>query len=181
MKEKSKMFLLAGGMLALFILTYLGYQVLSQKGNQGVSESKKIAPPFTVKSMKDGKLVSLADQKGKNVVLNFWASWCPPCRDEMPHFDKVAKELATNNSITFMMVDITDGVRETEDKAAKYIKDNGFSFNVYFDITAKAANDYGIRSIPSTYFIDTNGSIQNTKIGSMKEAELRSAVATLLQ
>lgn len=109
---------------------------------------------FTVYD-KDGKPVKLSDMKGMPVVLNFWASWCPPCKAEMPDFDEIAKQY--EGKVAFMMVNLTDGQSETLDSAKSFISSMGYTFPVYFDTTSEAAYTYGIQSIPTTFFIDAEG------------------------
>lgn len=111
------------------------------------------APDFTVQDM-DGKEVKLSDFIGRPVVINFWASWCPPCKYEMPEFEKVYQELG--GDVAFLMIDLVDGQRETKEKGAEYVQSQGFTFPVYYDF-GEAATAYGVRSIPTTYFIDAGG------------------------
>ena len=111
------------------------------------------APDFTVQDM-DGKEVKLSDFIGRPVVINFWASWCPPCKVEMPEFEQVYQELG--GEVAFLMIDLVDGQRETKEKGAEYVQGQGFTFPVYFDF-GEAATAYGVRSIPTTYFIDARG------------------------
>lgn len=119
-------------------------------------KEKIIAPDFTVVDGNDD-LVKFSDFLGKPIVLNFWASWCPPCRAEMPDINRVYEELGED--VTFMMVDLVDGQRETQEKGTRYIEEQGFSFPVYYDTQQDAAARYGIRSIPTTIFIDREGNI----------------------
>ena len=114
------------------------------------------APDFTVYD-KNGKPVKLSDMKGTPVVLNFWASWCPPCKAEMPDFDEIAKEY--EGKVAFMMVNLTDGQRETQSSAQAFIDSMGYTFPVYFDLDSEAAYAYGIQSIPNTFFIDSDGNL----------------------
>ena len=112
------------------------------------------APDFTVTD-KDGNEVMLSDFVGKPVVLNFWATWCGFCKQEMPEFDEVYKEMG--EEVAFLMVNATDGKRETVEKASQYIADNGYSFPVYYDTLGEASAFYGVSSLPTTYFIDAEG------------------------
>ena len=114
------------------------------------------APDFTVYN-KEGNPVKLSDMKGTPVVLNFWASWCPPCKSEMPDFDEIAKEY--DGKVVFMMVNLTDGMQETQQSAQSFIDSMGYTFPVYFDLDGEAAYEYGIQSIPTTFFIDANGNL----------------------
>lgn len=113
-----------------------------------------LAPDFTVYG-KDGKPVRLSDMRGTPVVLNFWASWCPPCKAEMPDFEEIAKEY--EGKVAFMMVNLTDGASETQSSAQAFIDSMGYTFPVYFDLDSEAAYTYGIQSIPNTFFIDSEG------------------------
>ncbi|MCL2060437.1 MAG: TlpA family protein disulfide reductase [Oscillospiraceae bacterium] len=116
------------------------------------------APDFAMVDW-DGNNVTLHEliANGKPIVLNFWASWCPPCKGEMPEFELAYQELG--DSVQFIMLDITDGQRETRDIGAKFINDEGYTFPVFFDEGQEGAYTYGIRYIPTTIFIDRDGYI----------------------
>jgi len=111
-------------------------------------------PDFTVYDV-DGNEVQLSDYFGKPVVLNFWASWCRPCRMEMPDFEEIYGKYG--EEINFLMVNLTDGSRETVESAEKFVEEQMFTFPVYYDTKRNAATSYGVSSIPVTYFIDEEG------------------------
>jgi thiol-disulfide isomerase/thioredoxin len=141
------------------------------------TEAKKIAAPdFTVYDI-DGNAVKLSDFSGKPVVLNFWASWCPPCKSELPDFNKVYNEMKDN--VVFLMVDLADGQRETVAKGSAYIAEQGYTFTVYYDTTQEAANTYGISSIPTTLFIGKDGNIAGGQTGMLDEDGLRQGIAKI--
>lgn len=129
------------------------------------------APDFTVTDI-DGNEVNLSDFKGKPVVLNFWASWCGPCKSEMPEFDEVYQKY--KDTVEFMIVNLTDGYQETVKTASAYIIEQGYSFPVYYDTKSDAANTYYVYSIPTTYFIDAEGNMVAQAQGAIdKETLLR--------
>ena len=130
----------------------------SQQTESNQSGDKKLhpAPDFTVTD-RDGNNVKLSDFKGKPVIINFWATWCGFCKQEMPDFEKAYKKYG--DDIVFMMINATDGNRETVDKAKSYIDKNNFTFPVYFDTKFEANYAYGVTGLPITYFIDKDGNL----------------------
>lgn len=127
----------------------------AEEHSSKTEENKYAAPDFTVLDM-EGKEVSLSDFKGKPVVLNFWATWCYYCKEEMPDFNKAYKEFP---DIQFLMVNATDGVKETKEKATKYVKEQGFNFPIFFDTKGEAVSNYHVTGFPTTYFIDADGNL----------------------
>ena len=115
---------------------------------------KMKAPDFTVYDA-EGNEVHLTDFVGKPIVLNFWASWCGPCKMEMPDFNE--KYLELGEEVQFLMINMTDGSRETVAIASEFIKESGYSFPVFYDTKMDAANTYGAYSLPMTFFIDADG------------------------
>ena len=137
----------------------------SSTGNSSEQSAEKIvAPDFTVYDI-DGNPVHLSDFKGKPVVLNFWASWCGPCKMEMPDFNEKYLELGEN--INFIMVNSTDGSRETVEIASEFIKSTGYSFPVYYDNDSDASMKYGVYSLPTTFFIDADGNFVTYATGAI--------------
>lgn len=122
------------------------------------------APDFTVENA-DGEEVKLSDYVGKPIVLNFWASWCSPCKSEMPEFNAAWEEL--EGEVQFLMVNMTDGSRETVDSAKEYVEGAGFTFPVLFDTGSEAAIAYGAYSLPTTYFIDAEGYLVARAVGAI--------------
>lgn len=138
---------------------------------------KNTAPDFTVLD-KDGNTVRLSEKFGKPIVINFWATWCPPCKQELPDVDKLCKEYG--DRVVFMMVNLTDGYRDTVDGTKRFVSGKGYTFPVYFDTKDNAASAYNVSSIPQTTFIDAKGNIYTTRIGAMNEATLRIYLNALL-
>ena len=136
-----------------------------------------ILPDFTVYT-EDGKKVSLYDKLDRPVVINFWATWCPPCKTELPAFDALAKEYG--DRVEFMMVNMTDGERETVDAVLEFLLDNGYSFPVYYDTHMDAAMTYGVSSIPLTVFMTSEGKMTDYHVGAMTEDVIRGYIEDLL-
>lgn len=139
--------------------------------------NKNTAPDFPVLDA-DGNTVRLSDMFGKPVVINFWATWCPPCRSELPAFDKLYRQYG--NEVSFMMIDLTDGYRETVEGVKRFISENGYTFPVYYDTEGSAAEAYNVSSIPFTVAVGRNGNIVGTHLGAMSEAALRSYINAIL-
>lgn len=144
--------------------------------NNSNQQTKK-APDFTIYNAQ-GNPVKLSDFIGKPVVLNFWASWCPPCKSEMPHFNDAYSEY--KDTVIFIMVDLTDGQRETQAKGQAYVNKQGYSFPVYFDTKQSAALAYNIASIPSTFLIDSNGGIVKNYQGAIDKTTLTRGIQSIL-
>lgn len=135
------------------------------------------APDFTVYDGA-GNPVKLSDYFGKPIVINFWASWCGPCQSEMPDFQKVWEELG--DRVQFLMINMTDGSRETQATAEQFILEKGYSFPVYFDTTMEAAMTYGAYSLPTSYFINAAGEPVTYAEGAISEALLRKGIGMIL-
>ena len=132
-----------------------------------------IAPDFQVYD-KDGNGVHLSDFFGKPIVLNFWASWCGPCQSEMPHFNEKYAELG--GDVHFVMVNMTDGGRETVETASAFIEKNGYDFPVLFDTKSEAAMTYGAYSLPTSFFINAEGHVIAQAVGAIDAATLQRGI-----
>ena len=135
------------------------------------------APDFTVYDI-DGNAVNLSDYFGKPIVLNFWASWCGPCKSEMPDFDAACADL--DGAVQFMMINVTDGGRETVETASAYVEAQGFTFPVFYDTELDAAYVYGASSLPATYFIDAEGYAVARAVGAIDAATLQTGIDMIL-
>ncbi len=134
---------------------------------------------FTVYDI-NNKEVNLSDYKGKNVVINFWASWCPPCKYEMPYFQNATEKYKDKN-IEILMLNLTDGYRETVDSATKYMKENNFHMNLLFDKNLEAATIYQVQGVPRTIFIDKEGYIIKDYTGAMEQDVLYDEIDKLIK
>lgn len=134
------------------------------------------AADFTVYDA-NGNAVKLSSLFGRPIVLNFWASWCNPCKSEMPYFQSAYESYGSN--VQFVMVNLTDGQRESKDSAQTYIRNQGYSFPVYFDSSQSAVDAYSVYSIPKTYFISSSGRVVNKVFGSITQSQLKSYIQSL--
>ena len=155
----------------------LSGQAASNAGDSASSgadgKEKQAAPDFTVYDA-DGNAAQLSDYIGKPIVLNFWASWCGPCKNEMPEFNEKSIEL--EGKVQFLMLNMTDGSRETLDTAKAYVESEGFTFPVLYDTDIDAANTYRVYSLPTTYFIDENGGLTARASGTIDAATLQKGI-----
>lgn len=140
-----------------------------QAGNMNEAAAQSVnteAPDITATAM-DGTQVKLSDLRGKTVFVNFWATWCGPCMQEMPEINALYPEY--KDKIEFFTVSIDDARADYE----KYTNESGFAFPMYFGDKNAVINDYGLQGIPASYIIDKYGTITQSHIGGMKEKELR--------
>jgi peroxiredoxin len=141
---------LAAGILALFAMPSY------RQGEASIAGKPAVDFPVTLA----GKSEHLSDLKGKVVVLNFWATWCPPCVEETPALNRLEKYIDSRGGMVL-------GVSVDEDGAAyeKFLKDQSVVFPTYRDATKKSAADYGTSIYPETYIIDRHGKIARKFIG----------------
>ncbi len=166
--------ILVGGSMILY--RYL-QDVAVPAPSQTSQEGTNLAPDFTVTDP-EGNPVSLSDFLGQPVVVNFWASWCGPCKSEMPHFQDAWEEYG--DRVTFLMVNLSEGFGDTQAKAEELLADAGYTFPVYYDTEASAAYTYGITGVPVTLFVDSRGYLSSAKNGMISEADLQRRIIAIL-
>lgn len=138
------------------------------------------APDFTLSLFPNyqagfGEQISLADLRGKVVVLNFWASWCDPCKEEAALLQAVAEAYA-NRDVVFVGVDYLD----QEPAAMRYLQEFGITYANGPDLGSQIARRYRIQGVPETFFITPDGAIDWFKIGPLSESELMGCLNNLL-
>ncbi|MCH7566813.1 MAG: TlpA family protein disulfide reductase [Nitrospirae bacterium] len=137
-----------------------------------------LAPDFTLETLQ-GETVTLSDLRGKAVVVNLWASWCPPCRAEMPAL-QAAYEADRERGLEIVAVDMT--YQDSEEDAQRFAKDFGLTFTIALDCDGMVARQYLLRALPSTFFVGPDGVIRKVVIGGpMSEATIRSTVSEMLE
>lgn len=141
------------------------------------TEAPTPAPDFTMYD-REGNAYALSDFQGKPVVLNFWASWCGPCTGEMPEIQSFYESYG--EQIQFLIVNLTDGSRETVDTASAFIANQGYTFPVYYDTGLDGAITYGVNAIPVTYFIRADGTLAAWAQSAMSETQLQKGIDLLL-
>ncbi|MBM2831225.1 MAG: ccmG [Dehalococcoidia bacterium] len=144
-------------------------------GASGVARVDRPAADFTLPLFRGGN-ITLSSLIGKPVVINFWASWCPPCREEAPILEEVWQRYR-DKDVTFIGVDIQD----TETDARAYIKEFGITYPNGPDLGGKITIDYGVSGIPVTFFVNRQGMIVSRWVGAINESILVSRIEDLLQ
>ncbi len=186
MKNKTTICIIIVIAIAVFIGAFITYNALKDEyapssisdngSSQSDSKDKKgddtdySAPSFTAENQNSSD-VTLSSYFGKPIVLNLWASWCSPCKLEMPYFEEAYKE---NEDIQFLMVNMTTG--DSQSDAEKLIKDEGYTFPVLYDIYGEAAYAYGASSLPMTIFIDKNGDVVTYAVGALSKEVLQQGI-----
>lgn len=181
MNNKVKFILLLAALLILIGGAVIAYNVLDEKydPDDNISDDGEIelATDFTVING-IGKEVSLSENFGKPIVVNFWATWCGPCVSELPYFNSLYEKY--KDDVTFMMVNITDGYQEKLEDVKKFMQENSYTFPVYYDTNYSASSAYRVSSIPMSLFIESDGEIEDTHLGAMSEAVLENYIKDLL-
>jgi len=137
-----------------------------------------IAPAFKLDSH-TGETFSLADLQGKVLLINFWTSWCPPCRAEMPAIQQVFEDYQ-GDGLVVLGINATNQDDITAVKS--FVHENQLTFPVLLDLDGEISNQYNLHSLPTSYFIDQNGIIQDVVVGGpMAEALLRTRVERMLK
>ncbi|MBM7540339.1 redoxin domain-containing protein [Amphibacillus cookii] len=128
------------------------------------------APPFELETL-TGETITLADYQGKAVMLNFWATWCPPCRAEMPDMEKFYQ----SHEVEILAVNLTP-TESSENDVESFVQDYGLNFNIPLDKEGEVSSLYAIRPVPTTFMIDSNGIIQQRVFGALNYDQMVQAL-----
>lgn len=135
---------------------------------EGIEKGQE-APDFTLPSI-DGKETSLADFRGKKVILNFWATWCPPCKAEMPEMQKFHEQYGSD--VAILAVNLTS-TEANSNRVQAFLKEKGFTFPVLLDQKdTVGTKQYAVMTIPTSYFIDEKGTIAQRINGPMNFTQM---------
>lgn len=188
MKNKKKLILILSALFLLLTAASLGYYIIIENMNGGngavipvadntATEDSEPAIDFTVLA-DDGNTVMFSEMKGRPMVINFWASYCYACTKELPAFENAYNQY--KGEIEFMMIDRTDGTKETKRMAVSYIEKKGYTFPVYYDTEGEAFSKLRCYGVPMTFFVDSDGNIVSYISGEISEEELISRIEELL-
>jgi thiol-disulfide isomerase/thioredoxin len=134
----------------------------------------EIAPDFMLETL-DGKSITLSELKGKKVFINFWASWCPPCRDEMPEIEQFTKQ---NPDVVVLAVNLRN-TEKNDEAVHNYIEENEYTFPVLLDRKGDVGNTYKVLTLPTSFFVNTKGIVQYKFIGPLSLEKMSELVSTL--
>ncbi len=135
----------------------------------------RAAPDFSLKDL-DGNTVRLRDLRGEAVVLNFWATWCGPCRVEMSDIQKIHERYG-EQGVTVIGIDLDETVADVRE----YVDAGGFTWTFVIDNTGSVARDYRVDVIPTSFFIDGDGTIRSIAMGAMSEALMEEKLAKAMK
>ncbi|SFQ42028.1 TlpA family protein disulfide reductase [Salibacterium halotolerans] len=139
----------------------------------GTLEEGDPAPDFELDTL-DGGTMSLSEMEGTPVLINFWATWCPPCRAEMPDMQTFYEE----NDIEVLAVNLTD-TESGQSAISSFVEEMDLSFPILLDKDVSVAGKYNIQPVPTSFFIDSEGTVQHINIGAMNEDMMKSELEKL--
>ena len=167
--------------LAIFLMMLMSGVLAtgcSSRNTEPVPQVGKIAPDFQLTTL-DGQKITLSMLRDKTVLLNFWASWCGPCRFEMPFIQEIYEDKAlAEKRLMILAVDIG----ESEATVRDFVTANGLTFTVLLDSNEDTALRYNIRGIPTTFLIDSDSVIQDIKVGAFaSKADIVSRLSKIIK
>lgn len=136
-----------------------------EQAETGIEQGDQ-APDFTLQSLQ-GEQMKLSDLRGKNVMINFWATWCPPCRVEMPHMQEYY-ETHKENDFAILAVNLTS-TEKSENDIEPFVNEMGLTFPVVLDTDNKVTDTYEVTGYPTSYFVDKQGVIRHKVVGAMNQ------------
>ena len=156
------------------ILALLALLAWGLKKAQAGPVEKGMAPEITLTGY-DGRAFKLSELRGQVVIVNFWASWCPPCREEAAYLEQTWRKYE-GKGVVFVGVDWVD----TQKEALAYIKEFDITYINGPDLETRAAQAYNIKGVPETFYVAKNGELRGVQIGPLKSPELDEKIEELL-
>lgn len=152
----------------------------NQQESTSTDQEEELQPAFDF-TLKDqyGNTHTLSEYKGKTVFLNFWATWCPPCRAEMPDIQRIYETYASQEEEELIVLGIAApgyGSEKSEEEIKEFLKDNGYTYPVVMDTTGKVFMNYGVFSYPTTFMINKDGNVFGYVTGQLNEETMRSII-----
>ncbi|WP_262173728.1 peroxiredoxin family protein [Saccharococcus sp. Marseille-Q5394] len=147
------------------------------KGEIGL-DFGNIPPDFELATL-DGETLTLSELKGKKVVLNFWATWCPPCKAEMPHMQNYYRNSAEEDNVEIVAVNLTSSENRGVKVVQEFIESYGLTFKIPLDETGIVGEEYQVFQIPTTYMLNADGTISQIVKGPMDESTLKTLIDDL--
>lgn len=176
-RVRRRLIMAVDAVLLIVVLVLLYQRALPQASAAlGLGSSDEPAPAFTLATL-DGDSISLRDLRGRVVLVNFWASWCPPCRIEMPGFERIYRDRAGDG---FMILGIATDVHATASIRA-FLDEHDITYPTLLATPAVVRDYGGINALPESFLIDRDGRIRHRVIGYFAEPALRAAVNRLLE
>lgn len=166
-----------GGVGWILLLGFLGYRIAPQvRAAFGWGAGGDMVPPYSARTL-DGEQISLEELRGKVVLVNFWATWCPPCRLEMPGFQHVYEDRRADG---FVVLGISTD-QSGQGVVREFLEERGITFPVTM-ASAQVVRDFGgVRALPTSFLIDREGRVRQEVTGIFAEPALRMAVGHLLE
>ena len=171
--------------LIVLMVGWTVYDFSTSSGGQGISSNEEagdgetglaignMAPDFELTTL-EGETAKLSDYRGQIVFINFWATWCPPCRAEMPDMEKLYQDM----DLEILAINLTESERDEEGVAA-FVKDFGLTFPIPMDVNSEVADAYQVQAYPTSYMIDSSGRIQFVARGAMNYEHMLQEVQKL--
>jgi len=172
-KSKIKVFI-GGGLLIVLLISFVSILAFGLVKAKSGPRDSGLAPDFTLTAF-DGKKITLSELRGQVVVINFWASWCLPCRQEAAYLENTWRKYK-DKGVVFIGVDYLD----TDIKALAYIQEFGITYFNGPDLASRIAQSYNIQGVPETYFVDQGGQLRGVDIGPEEPPRLDEQIDSLL-
>jgi len=173
--QKKRRLIVRAGILIGFVavIAYILYTNFFNNDNGLITEGD-IAPDFQLQTL-DGETVRLSDYKGQGVFLNFWATYCPPCKEEMPYMQNQYEEFK-DKGVTILAIDVGEPKLTVE----KFVKRHGLTFPILLDQNEDVLDSYGVGPIPVTFLIDKDGKVVDRITAGLTEEDIKKYLTRIM-